>query len=447
MQKQDSHKVALIIGGVAMLSLLAMSAILYVERTTFIDNPFQLFLMIQDQRIEVMAGRYPSVIVRWLPYWVMKAGGSLGHIMFAFSMAYTLFFALIYYLIAYRLHLPWMALLIPSMLILGNTEGFYWCNSELFQGAAMAVLTIAIYRASMSTLERVILAGICMIVALLMHPLSVVLIVFYLAYEFQSKYIDSSLVGLIVFAIISYVAKTIFWPNWYDTAKRSQFNGYWDQYKDRLWELPSLHNFVQSSHGIIILLLLAISVIVLFRTKSWMRLVWLLGVFMFYLIMVSISDPMAQFSFYTEVNRTPLLLIAIWPIVYYVRSSNDTRSVILWAALLVFGVVTIVLQASYHQERRAYYIDVLSDRMQDRYHLSVDLAPMDLIQMEWASPYESLIISAHTGAAKTLLIYGDSTLLDPDKDVDFIGTFNTYENLNENYFDLDSEAYQALPID
>ena len=71
----------------------------FVHRSSFLDNPFTLFKLINDGELFVNANRYPAVILQLLPMAGIKLGLPLKVLMFLQSLGYFLFHATIFFLI------------------------------------------------------------------------------------------------------------------------------------------------------------------------------------------------------------------------------------------------------------------------------------------------------------------------------------------------------------
>ena len=429
-----------------MALLLVLAAIFYVERTTFIDNPFQIFLMIQDQSIEVMAGRYPSVVVRVLPYLVMKMGGDISAIMMAFSLSYMIFHAIIYYAIAYILKNPRIALLIPAMMCVAVTDGFYWCNSELIQGCSVAILAISVYISDLAKVKKLSLTIVGIILAIFFHPLSIVVLTFMISYEIRWDKIKIIDFLLLAISLLIFFGKSLLLPNWYDTAKRQEVTTHWEQYSGDIFNIPSLRMFgsqMMDTYWMLAVLLI-LGIILLIKTKQYYRLILTLSAIGAYTILVHLSDPLAPYAFYIEVNYTPLIVILMWALLRTSTAKYSKLILALLAILMILGSIRISLRSEYYTSRYNWYVDTLTSLTGDYYYMSSSIAPMPLIHMIWASPYESLIITSREGQSKTLLITDDQQSIIKTSPSSFIGSFKQYSIPNSDYFDLSKEEYQEI---
>lgn len=423
-----------------------LSMIFFIERTSFIDNPFQIFLMIQDQDIVVMAGRYPSVVVRWLPFWVMKMGGSITAIMFAFSLAYMLFHGFVFYLISYRLHMPAIALAIPAMLTIATVDGFYWCNSELIQSISFSFLTLAIYRSHFGDKLKWLSFLICMILTLFFHPMGIAVLCFLLAFDIDIRNIEWSRLVWIVIALVAYFAKSKLLPNWYDTIKFNELSDNIGNYKSSLLSMPSLQTLFQYYNpSFIIVPLIVLSLVACWYARWYYRFVLIVISIFVFAITIHLGDPLAPYPFYLEVNRTPLLIIAFWPLLYFIISENkkiNTNYITtVFTILMVVGFIKLSLRSNFYNDRIEYYLEKTTEYSGDHFYLSSRDVDMDMIQMEWASPYESLVITSRVGESKTLFISKDKPIPTKESPTQFIGTFKNYDPLNNYYFNLDEGNY------
>jgi len=156
--------------------------VLYQERTLFLDNAFQVFLLIQDENIVVNANRWPAVVVRILPLICIKLGFSLKTILMSFSLSYFLFHFGIYAFIKWKLKDNKNAFLVFLLLVIPVCHSFFWCNSELILGLSLMVLWLSFYEN-----QKWISLSILTLILPWVHPLLLLCFLFVITFLFFDK--------------------------------------------------------------------------------------------------------------------------------------------------------------------------------------------------------------------------------------------------------------------
>jgi len=118
-----------------------LSIVFYLERTTFLDNPFTIFKLINDEALFVNANRYPAAVVQIIPLLLIKLGAPLKVIMLGCSISYFLFHAIIFSVLRFYLKDKVLSWLLLGLLIIPVAHTFYWNNNELFLGLSGSCCT------------------------------------------------------------------------------------------------------------------------------------------------------------------------------------------------------------------------------------------------------------------------------------------------------------------
>lgn len=443
MKNIHKAKSILILGSVTMAILLVLSVIFAVERTTFLDNAFQIVRMTLIDQIDAMADRYVSMIVRVLPFTLIKLGAPLRLVLLSFSLAYMLFHALMYYIVAYRMKRPFLALAIPATFSIAVIHGFYWCNSELFQLSSLAVLFYAVltqdFKLPAKLIFMTLIAGLCFFV----HPLTFVLLSFIIGFEVVTRTEHKDYWIFAVFIMIAHFMKSHFLPNWYDDSKTKEFTSNFKSHFWEIWNVPSVQNFFEdwTVFATPILLLGGALTMCIYLRKYKGALV-LLGAFLFFFCIVHLGDIKGDYLFYIQTNRLPLSWMSIVVICRLLPELNSRWPVVILAVLMLLGLVSIVNLSSTYQARIAY-IESLVQKSTPKEYMHLDEVDMSTLEMHWGMPAESLIIS-HLNQEldkTTIYISADSTAvkkLAPDA---YQACFDLF---NDNFlylFELEEDKY------
>lgn len=443
MQNIHKAKSILILGSVTMALLLVLSVVFAVERTTFLDNAFQIVRMTLIDHIDPMADRYVSMIVRVLPYAMLKIGAPLRLVLLSFSLAYMLFHALMYYIVAYRMKRPFLALAIPATFSIAVIHGFYWCNSELFQLSSLAVLFYAVltqdFKRPAKLVFMTLIAGLCFFT----HPLTFVLLSFVIGFEVVTRKEQRNYWLFAVFVIIAHFLKSHFLPNWYDSAKTKEFVKNFECYGWEIWNVPSVQKFFEDWTVFSTpILLLAVALAMCIYLRRYLGAFALLCAFLLFFCIVHIGDVNGDYLFYIQTNRLPLSWMPIVVICRLLPELNSKWPVVILAVLMLLGMISIVNLSSTYQSRIAY-IESLVEKSTPKEYMHLDEVDMSKLVMHWGMPAESLILSQlnQEQSNTTIYIAEDSTAVKQLKLEAYQACFEVYNENISFYFEIEDDQY------
>jgi len=406
--------------------------IFYQERTLFLDNAYQTFLLIQDREIVVNANRWPVVVLRVLPLMVVKLGGSIKLILLAFSLSYALFQLAIYFIIRVAnkdRHRSWMLL---ALMVLPVAHSFYWCNSELITGLSLVVLFV-----SCIEVERHIYSVILLLILPWVHPLILVLVGFVLAYYFifHSDYrYRSFLFGVLYIGMT--LIKSVFFQNWYDKDKNRILTR---QIREYAFADHNLDYIFQSAFWPIILSVFICIALCFYFRRYWV-LLYYVTTSCAYLLLQDIMIRNYDNVFYHEVSYLLLFLWSVF-VIHRVGVILPAKTLkVIGFVLFTIGFTRIFLQGSFYSDRIDWYQEILQH--QDRKVITYDKSDYPQLVMEWGSPYESLLISSMDGPSKTIMFAENPSDFITDDPV-FVSHFGMIllDEIDQEYFDLKYKPY------
>ncbi|MBT8234355.1 MAG: hypothetical protein KJN84_17120 [Bacteroidia bacterium] len=438
------------IGLLSFLVFAIFASIYYQERTLFLDNPFQVFLMIVNGDIEMNADRWPAIVVRFLPFLLIKAGASLKAVLLSFSLSYVLFHFIVFCLLRYYLKDRKLAFLQLVICTVPLVHSFFWCNSELNLAMSLFVLLLGFYKKN-----SWFIVGVLSVVLLWLHPLIIFPVGFVFALEIVNTYVSKkefkSIKTPLIFGcafLVGYIIKTVFFRNWYDTMKSNQFEQNFDVYT--FDGINVLKNFFVESYFLFPLLFI-VTVLLLIKNRNVLKAVLLLLFTFIYLIILDIASfhESNVNAFYTEVN----LLIVFFVCAYAIK--NEVAKLKKQWKLVIFGFC--VLLASYNWISTAGFYKELIEwiasmvKENDRQIIRYEKYYHEKVVFQWAMAYESLIISTLEGESKSFLFNSDGIKFE-QTDLNgslFIASFNKYtiEEVNNTYFDLEKSSYTTKYLD
>lgn len=456
-------------GYLAMFALLVLAIIFYEERAYLLDIAFQTFLMINDGTLQVMVNRFGSGIVQMLPLLAIRAEAPIWVVSLLYSVSFPLLY-LLFYTIIVRVfkndYLGWTLVFLFTLIV---HDAFYWATSEQQQGlAALLVYFSFLLRYPHLQAWWMLAIGLLGTVVLAYyHPL--IFIPFYFLWGFFALHQPTRrtnwrywLLAAFMLAVLAF--KSYYSANWYDTSKTSDFTRHLREYFPRYWELPSnrkfLHNCLQ--YWYLFPAFLIVNTVYYLWQRHWLKLGWLLAFCFGHLLLLHISSPNATYRFYVEVNYMVLSIYVMVPFLFDLAPRIPARWRLgLFVGIAVWRLATI---AAHHQpyEVRVTWIRTQLEHTgpSGKAYLPTADAPMDLLLMDWALPYESLVISAADAnvqrsfrttlpPARTLFLHPDPAQFQADlqRDSTLVTSFKVYDytQLNMKYFPLPPGPYTPLP--
>ncbi len=415
----------------------------FLERTLFLDNAFQTFLMLQDNGIEVNADRWPAIIYRIIPFALSKFNVGLLHILLSFSLSYVIVQYLFFAVIQHVLDDKRNALVYIIILSLPVVNGFFWCNSELVLALCLTIFWISLLRAEYYLVSMSIAICLAWVHPLVIFPFSFAIIYLYL----EGMKVNIKLCSSIAIFYICYLVKSIFFPNWYDNAKSQSFHIHLKEYvwQDMFGGLGLLQHL-----DYLFLLIIVFALALLLYKSKFLLSVMLFTFVLFYLLVVDIARGTGpvKLEFYEEINLYVICFFAVLSISHFWQNLSAKYY---WA---IVGVVTLFctyrwnITSAFYTQRIEWYNELLTKN--DRVILNASQFEQSPLVMEWASAFESLIISSLHGESKSIVITKDMTKF---KEALNSGKMLTefreypYELLDQRYFKLKAKAYYINDLD
>ena len=412
-----------------------LTVLFFKDRTTFLDNAFQIFLLTQEGELILNANRWPAMFVQLLPLAGVKLGLGLKSILFLFSASYFLFHALIFVVIRTFLKDRQNAWLLLALLTLPVAHSFFWCNSELILGLSALVLWITFYENK----NRMGSLSVAMILPWF-HPLLICCFLFVTVYYFFVKGQRRSGLDLLFF-IISAATKSQFFSSWYDTNKKANFLSKLEAYQ--VSDLTNVFSFFNIQNAPVFLCLILALSLCLYKRK-FLSFVLLVSFTLLYLFISDVSTTRYHFQFYLEVNFLSLFFVSAFVIKEELKNFEIPK----WTNLFFIGLICLCLlriafTSKIYKDRQAKILTLseTADRTIVKYHEEEHKWMLEY----WASPYESLILSTLDGNSRTFIFHLDpKTFLQSKKEDHLITYFKDYHynSLNKENFNLSFKRYK-----
>ncbi len=448
------------IGYLTWLLLLAMSLVFYQERAFFMDAGFQLFNLINEQKIQVYHYRFVTAVPQVVPFLLLKMGAPLWALAMGFSAAYIIFYFAIWHLLVRYLRCDALGWVLLSLMVLMTFDGFYHIQSEFNLGLALLLLAFGVVLRNARLDAAWQWAVLLPLIATIgfSHKLSIIFTVFLWVFFWLGKkeLRHWRYVLLLGVFIVATGIKSAFFTNWYEAAKQAEFATNLQHYFPRLWDIPSNIVFFERCLRYYYLLPLLLGVVSVFylRKKQWLQLGLVWSFSLGYLLLYNIADPQAQYRFYSEVSYLPLSIFVAVPFFFDVLGEIDDKTR-RWLPYLIAAVLLLRLATIAWNHRTVAnqftWIEQQMNRTGNRFLLPENQAPLDTVLMTWGVPFTAMQLLAleSPDSAKTLLILPNFRWFEDKmgrEDVFFSPFHKVLEkgDLNGRYFRLRAGMYEIV---
>lgn len=437
-----------------------MSLVFYRERAFFMDAGFQLFNLINEQKIQVYHYRFVTAIPQVVPFLLMKMGAPLWVLAMGYSAAYILFYFAIWHLLVRYLRCDGLGWVLLSLMVLMTFDGFYHIQSEFNLGLALLLLAFGVVLRNVrldATWQWAILLPLAATVGF-SHKLSIIFTVFLWTFFFlKNKDLRHWRYGLLLAVfMVATAVKSIFFTNWYEAAKQEEFAVNLHTYFPKLWTITSNGVFLERClhyYYMWPIVLVVVSVFYLAK-KQWLRLGLVWSFSLGYLLLYNIADPQAQYRFYSEVSYLPLSIFVATPFFFDVLGEMHGKK----RRWLPYTIATVLLLriASIAWNHRTVagqfaWIEKQVDHPGSRFLLPENQAPLDSVLMTWGVPFTTMHLTAleSPDSAKTLLVLPDFQWFEDKMEQEdvFFSPFHKVMGkgeLNSKYYRMTDVKYSVL---
>lgn len=440
-----NHKYSSYLGLGIFLSLGVLAALFCLERVAFMDASYQLFMVIYQGGFAIQGGRFGAISTQIFPLLAVKLGASLKMVMLSYSMSFIAFPLILYFWLNKCLRIQIMPLCLALFYVLMVSHTFYWIQSELIQACALNLFFwgIVIERKTitkgMYILLLLVLTGI-----VFTHPLAFIPFLFCLSFSFFSGVNKKVLYGALIIVVLLMIVKYGFLPvQSYDAVSLTNGKNLIHFYK--FFSFISTRRFFKyclTDYYLFPILLIGVSWLY-YNKRDWSKLslVWLfvLG----YLVLVHSSYPWGPPQFHMESFYQILSIFVLLPFCYdfipnLARKRNQSF-LMLVILLLSFRIAHIGFKHQRYTER-LHWMQTLLDRTKQvpgtQFAIAEADVPIKLVKNGWASPFETLLLSAieNPDSTRSVFIY--------NKDVDITSKLSKKSHLLTPFSDL---PYESLP--
>ncbi len=444
-------------GGLLLLLLLA--ALYWRERVIMIDAAYQVFSVIVRGDLAIQAQRFGAALVQLWPLAAVKAGLSLPWVLGLYSVAFQAYPLIFFGLLYYWARQPRIAVALALYYLLMMTHTFFWIQSELIQGCAAALLTVGLTLKPGWVGKAV--AAVLSVAVVYWHPLAVVALLYAWGFFFlrvggdERRRLSRYLLPAMAIGAMAY-KHFLATGNAYDAHAMGMAEGFTDRLFN-IFGLAATREF--GLHALFVYwfylpVLAGLSYFYAGR-RQWRLLAWLWGATLSWLALILTTYHWGAELFYIESYYLMLGLFIALPLACdWMPQWRSAVVVGFFAALLmVRGGQLVHTFQEYHGRyfRLQQMVEWLRGYPEQRFLLLKQKAPMDKLKMEWASPYETLLLSSlsHPDSALSLYITNDDAPLDEFRRLDraCAAPFGPilYDDLNRTgYFHLRDTAWARI---
>lgn len=413
------------------------------ERILFLDNAFQLFLLIQEDHISVNANRWPAISNRVIPYLLSQLHVGLGTIIKAFSLNYVLVQYLAFYIVRWLFRDETSGVVLILLLSLPVVHGFFWCNSELVLALCMLICCHSAFKT-----ERKFSAILFATLAVWLHPLAIVAMALILLVAILedkrnfTRYIPAGMT-----ALVNYLIKEFCFANWYDRIKKNEFQVNWKQYD--IVENQFAFKVVSNLDLVIIAAFIICLVYNILNRRFLIALsIAVIGYFMLIIQDIGNAYTLKHLNFYDEVNSYIIFFFSLVGLYTFFSKMHSKNLPLLITAVIFYSGFRWIHKSSFYTNRIEWYSSLISQN--DRTIWDARTLNAETLVLPWASAYESLLISTLDNHTQTILITSQpETYMNIDAGDRFLSEFRNYalDSLDHSYFKLEEKAYRFKYLD
>lgn len=465
--KRNSDWVFTILGHLSFLILLIASVYYFKERTLYSDSAFQLFKIINFEKINVEAYRYGAILPQLPILLAVKLGVSLKLIIITFSAGFIALYYIIFLLCIKLLKNTAAGLSIIFTLILCISESFFFPVTETQQSLVFSILLFAIlqYTSFRYSLVQILLASLVITISFLAHPVALYPLTFIIGYSAIDKKQLRSMIPYTLLALVIGLAVVKVMLTDENTYEGNLFSELLKS-PSIILDLPNFYStnfFTKRIFGLylwVVILELILILYFIFK-KEYLKLSWQLGISVFFLTITLLTYNKGYSDMLMERAFMPLALLTSIPLLNEIIE-NDKRHKILKLSFLALVIVvslnTIYLQGKVFRDRTRFNTELLAKtaKLPNRKFIVQSGELQKHHYTGWSYSFETLLLSSITDDMPIQTIYPANNISEVTKYTETSDVFLgadfwlewSIDLLNHKYFNLSKEMpYTIVKID
>lgn len=439
--------------------LLAVMSVYFFKERLFADSSYMIFHTINKGWFHIEHGRPAHGITQCLPLMGYAFHLPLKYLLILYSLGQVVFFYIVYWLLYKVLERPSAAIAVVGLMLIGQSQMYYIPMLEIVIGAALSVLILAIMRSEKWKDDKwLILLLLSFWLVLTSHPLNFLLALVILIYDIADRGWKKKL----HYSMIFFYAAAIF----------IEFIGH-DSYEAQkvvaiedsgLTNLLSYEFLVNASilflknYWLMVILGIWTSIHLYRKREGLLFLIWPVS-FVLILLGAIYRWDISGANWYTELVFSPLVSITLILFVFVILETNSLKNQLAWKK--AFGIFYLILALgivnnSEEMQDRMSQMEQISDQLQvqkiDKAIIEYSNIDRPYNHWEWSVPVEVLLLSAIDGPTEAVSLITDNDLdynynrkrLTDSSFVFRMFEVMSYEELNQDYFQMEKGGYQRI---
>jgi len=437
-----------------------LSIFFFLERTVFIDIAYHTFYLIKNQAF-VPNYRFGAALSQILPLLTIKLGLPLNYVLVAYSISFVLLYLLIFLIITVLLKNIQLGWVLIGYLTLLMSDTFYWVQSEYQQGCALCLLFfgILLYQQKSNSMTWGIFNVILLVTVVFMHPLIIFVIGFLFVYFYLNRNISLSIAALYaILSVIIWIVKSIFFKIPYDEGKMAGMNNILSLFPD-YFKLTSIQSFFSTClNDYLLFAILSVVVLVYFLyskqfSKSLCFVFFLIG----YWFLIVITNPDSANDYYIQNMYLPMGIMIFTPLLFEIVPLVSNKAVAVSVIGYLFIRFYFIVDAHFWFTERITWNKKLIEQVRsqekgNRFMIAKENVPMEILGNNWASSYETLLLSSvnNPDSAITIIIHDNPSQFQWLKRNDaFVTEWDIWygKDIPQKYFNINNSYYKILDRD
>lgn len=417
-----SQKALLWFGAGTFLVLNIFAFLFYKERMVFNDAAFHLFAILEKNDFAFQNHRYVATLTQSFPLMASRLGLSLTTVAILYSLSFEIVYFIVFLILitVFKNRLLALAFLLFSTLMVRHT--FFWCLSEVVQGAAVYFIYLAFWFKSIdsgrykSGFFNSLIMFILLALLVFSHPLMPFCVLygsafFFLFYRKADLSIRKSILIHGIAYVLMYVLRSLLLRTSNDTyASSGLISGLklFPHYLNIPANAKFAHYFI-CDYTFVSILAVVIGLYYLVKREYLFFILFCVS-FIGYAFMVNISDINGPEQYYVEYRYLYLSVFVILPFVYQLLPEIKNLRIralaialpVLMSLIFIFNLhPTYIKRTIWHRD----LMNSTSHLKNKKLILAPDDGMLDSLKMLWGVSYEMWLISTiETGESRSVIV-------------------------------------------
>lgn len=426
---------------------LACGFIFYEERTTYLDNAYLLFNILDTANFRIEHHRFSAILPQIPAVIGTKLGLNIKSIAILLSSGYLVFHFLIYWLSKHVLKQKTLGIIYLMCLLLAMHESFFDMVTEAKLALGFGILYSSILLTSqLSNQSKLIFSILVLTLGVFAHPVFmlyfVVIILFYWVFKKQVFWQHFIIIGVLFF-----IKSAFFGASTYE-------NSFYEKLGDlHVFDQSFLHEYMIGHIGKyykLMILLIYLAATYLFRSNQRQE----LGLYLFAIggiyFLLAIVNAEGESHMMLQKNLYILSFTALYPLAFfYDKLSIKPILNVLIPIVLLASLGSINFSSKKYLERSEHLVNQIKvlSRESNKLLIKESQIQKQTFMGTWALPYESVVLSSWK-LNKSVILINKPAIDHLEAENNFIHLFKpseSFSQLNATYFNFsDIENYQLV---